>query len=73
MTGTRAMFLELTNIDRAILTVDGYADIHVVEGVGSVLFQLESRRFLEIGGVLFVPQCQLWKMTDTSFFIARDR
>ena len=33
---------------------DGYVDTHLVEGVGSVRFQLESRGYLEIAEVLFV-------------------
>ena len=56
MTGTQAMFLELTKMDRLMLTEDGYADTHAVEGVGRVLFQLESGSYLEIGGVLFIPE-----------------
>lgn len=56
MIGTRAMFLELTEVDRRMLTKDGYANTHAVEGVGRVLFQLEFGGYLEISSVLFVPE-----------------
>ena len=56
MTGIRAVFRELTDHDRVILTEDGYAGTHAVEGVGKVIFQLESGGYLEVGDVLFVPE-----------------
>ena len=54
MIGTRAMFLELTEMDKFMLIEDGYDDTHATEGVGRVLFQLDSGGYLEISGVLYV-------------------
>ena len=63
MTGARAMFLELTEMNRLMFTEDGYVGTHAVEGVGRVLFQLKSGGYMEIGGVLFVTELKrnlLW-------------
>ena len=43
-------------MEKFMLIGDGYVDTHAVEGVGRVLFQLESSIYLKIGSVLFVPE-----------------
>jgi hypothetical protein len=51
MTGMRSILLSLTEIDS-----DYNGPQLVVKGVGRVRFQLESRGFLELAEVLYVPE-----------------
>lgn len=56
MLGKKEMFLSVSKIDSALHVKIGMRTIHAVKGVGTVLFQLESRGSLEVVEVLYVPK-----------------
>jgi hypothetical protein len=56
MTGMRLVFLSLSETDSDCCVGVGTGPQLAVKGVGSVRFQLVSRGFLEVGGVLYVPE-----------------
>jgi hypothetical protein len=56
MTWMRLVFLSLSETDSNCCVGVGTNPQLVVKGVGSVRFHLESRGFLEVFGVLYVPE-----------------
>jgi hypothetical protein len=56
MTRMRSVFLNLPETDSDYLVGIGTSPQLAVKGVGSVRFQLESRGFIEVVGVLYIPE-----------------
>jgi hypothetical protein len=56
MTGMRSVFLSLSETDSDCFVGIGTGPQLAVKGVGSVRFQLESGGFLEVAGVLYIPE-----------------
>jgi hypothetical protein len=56
MTGMRSVFLSLSKIDLDCVVDSGADSQLAVKGVGSVRFQLESGGFLDVAGVLYIPE-----------------
>jgi hypothetical protein len=56
MTRMRSVFLSFPEIDLDCHVGCGTSTMHVVKGVGCVIFQLELGGFLEVAEVLLVPE-----------------
>jgi len=59
MTGMRSMFLSVSETCSNLYVRNGASTIHVVKGVGCIIFQLESGGSLDVVEVLFVPELKV--------------
>jgi hypothetical protein len=71
MTRMRLVFLSLSETDSDCCVGVGTDRQLAVKGVESVRFQLESRGFLEIVGVLYVPEMMVSLLSVSSLEVDR--
>jgi hypothetical protein len=71
MARMRLVFLSLSEIDSDCCVGVGIGPQLAVKGVGSVRFQLESGGFLEVAGVLYVPEMMVNLLSVSSLKVDR--